>query len=219
MDSLSCGIQAKCRTDVIYFDFAKAFDSVNHDIILHKLKYQFKVDGTMLTFLKSYLKDRKQRVLIGGVTVQSNIKNVNSGVPQGSILGPLLFVLFINDMQSCINPLTNIALYADDTKIWRRIFHDNDSAILQADSDITALYNWSIKNKMKFHPSKCKVLMITNQIEKKKFVLPLDRYPYHLGGTHLDYVDSEKNLGVFINTKLNWSEECKFLYTDLYFKI
>ena len=63
-DDLALGIQQKSRIDVIYFDFAKAFDSVNHDIILHKLKYQFNIDGTLLNFLKSYLENRTQRVVI-----------------------------------------------------------------------------------------------------------------------------------------------------------
>ena len=92
-DDLALGIQHKSRIDVIYFDFAKAFDSVNHDLILYKLKYQFNIDGTMLNFLKSYLEDRTQRVVINGE--QSGLVNVNSGVPQGSILGPLLFVIFL----------------------------------------------------------------------------------------------------------------------------
>ncbi|MCP4459932.1 MAG: hypothetical protein GY816_18200, partial [Cytophagales bacterium] len=86
IDSLSVSINSNIRTDVIYFDFAKAFDSVNHDVILDKLKFEFGIEGTLLKFIMNYLKDRKQRVVIGGS--QSDLKNVRSGVPQGSILGP-----------------------------------------------------------------------------------------------------------------------------------
>ena len=121
--------------DVVYFDFAKAFDTVNHDIILHKLKYQFKIDGLMLKSIKKYLKGRKQQVLVNGKL--STPSNVKSGVPQGSILGPLFFVLFINDIKTVVSEHTNIALYADDTKIWRHIKSPADHDILQ--SDINAL--------------------------------------------------------------------------------
>ena len=84
---------------------------------------------------------------------------VRSGVPQGSIMGPLLFVLFINDIFSCISGGTKIALYDDDTKIWREITTYEDHFVLQ--SDINKLYAWSLDNKMIFHPSKCKVVSVT----------------------------------------------------------
>ena len=207
VDTLSVTINEMARTDVIYFDFAKAFDSVSHDIILFKLKHQYKIDGLLLKFLQSYLMDRKQCVVIDGH--KSSFLGVLSGVPQGSILGPLLFVLFINDMQDCVDTLTAIALYADDTKIWRRIVHFSDHEALQ--NDINRLLQWSINNKMKFHPNKCKVLSVTN--ERKEIIFPFtDVYPYHMGSDVLDYVQSEKDLGVHVTTNLLWNEQCNMLY-------
>ena len=150
-DSLALSINNNQKTDVIYFDFAKAFDSVNHDIILNKMKYRYKIDGKMLRFLVNYLKNRHQRVLIGNFMSES--RNVNSGVPQGSIIGPLLFVMFINDLHEGLSPGTNMALYADDTKIWRNIISEEDHCILQ--KDINYLNDWAIKNKIRFHPKKC----------------------------------------------------------------
>ena len=138
--------------DVIYFDFAKAIDTVSHDIILHKFKYKYNIDGLMLNFIRSYLQDRLQRVVIDRSF--SDTVSVNSGVPQGSIVGSLLFVLFINDIYEQISPGTSIALYADDTKIWRRILSYADCEILNRDID--ALYKWATANKMKFHPKNVK---------------------------------------------------------------
>ena len=157
VDSVSQILNSSSRADIVFFDFMKAFDSVNHDIILSKLKYQYKIDGRLLKFLVNYLQGRSQRVVINE-SVSGN-REVESGVPQGSILGPLLFVLFINDMFSCVSSGTEIALYADDTKIWRKIESWDDHLALQ--EDINSLHSWSIQNKMKFHPLKCNVLRVT----------------------------------------------------------
>ena len=105
---ISVGLNSNNLIDVIYLDFAKAFDTVNHDIILEKLKNEYNIDGLMLKFIKDYLQGRKQRVAVNGTL--SDIRTVKSGVPQGSILGPLLFVLFINSMQNRVSPGTQIAL-------------------------------------------------------------------------------------------------------------
>ena len=151
IDDIATTINKHNDVDIVYFDFAKAFDSVKHDIILKKLKYMYNIDGLMLNFIRAYLQDRYQRVVVNS-TSSSNL-SVTSGVPQGSILGPLLFVLFIEDIYSHVSDGTKIALYADDTKIWREIETENDCFILN--QDIAALHQWAEENYMKFHPDKC----------------------------------------------------------------
>ena len=202
-DDLALALNNKSRIDVIYFDFAKAFDSVSHDLILHKLKYLYNVDGLMLKFIKSYLEGRQQQVVIGGHS--SSIKPVNSGVPQGSILGPLLFVLFINDLFSCVSDGTNIALYADDTKIWREILSFSDHHIIQ--NDINRLYDWSVRNKMNFHPKKCKALSVTLQ-RNVLDNLPFNIFLYEINENFINYVQSQTDLGVEVNTRFTWGAQC-----------
>ena len=205
-DNLALALNNRSRIDVIYFDFAKAFDSVSHDLILNKLKNIFNVDGLMLKFIKSYLEGRQQQVVVGGQT--SSSLPVRSGVPQGSILGPLLFVIFINDMFSCVSEGTNIALYADDTKIWREIIGYPDHHIIQ--NDINRLYDWSVRNRMKFHPQKCKALSVSLQ-RNVLDNLPFNTFFYKLSGSDIDFVPSQSDLGVAINSRFNWGAQCKAL--------
>ena len=203
-DSLALSLNNSSRTDVVYFDFSKAFDSVSHDLILWKLKYIYKIDGRMLKFLSSWLSDREQCVVIGNE--KSSYKPVLSGVPQGSILGPILFVLFINDMCTGLSPGTNLALYADDTKIWRVINSEADHNILQ--NDIAYLNDWAKRNRMNFHPQKCKVVSVSHREPPLLGILPFIQYYYSLGECLLDYADNEKDLGVIINKKLNFNDHC-----------
>ena len=123
-------------------------------------------------------------------------------------MGPLLFVLFINDIVSDVSDGTNIALYADDTKIWRTIRTWADHLILQ--DDIDCLYAWSVSNKMKFHPGKCKVLQFNDKricMYDKSFMgrFPID--PYFMNGCVLEYAHVERDLGVMMTTNLSWDEQ------------
>ena len=203
-DTLARCLNKGGRTDIIYFDFAKAFDSVNHDIILRKLKEQYSIDGLLLKFFVEYLSSRVQRVAIGNTL--SDELAVASGVPQGSILGPLLFVLFINDIGKDVTESSDLLLYADDTKLFREINDVHDCEILQA--DINTLNNWAVANKMRFHPDKCKVLSVTLQRDNNQ-----DHFIYKLSGVPLQYVSSEKDLGVHMTTNLCWTRHCNYLYS------
>ena len=202
-DSLALSLNDNIRSDVIYFDFQKAFDSVNHDIILKKLKYQYKIDGSLLRFFLNYLKDRSQRVVIGNE--QSSTLRVNSGVPQGSILGPIIFILFLNDITEGLSEGTSIRMYADDTKIWRRINKADDHYILQRDID--HLLNWATRNMMTFHPDKCKTLAVTNGHR------PDTDFIYSMSDKAIDYTTLVKDLGIHINGKLNWNEHSEIIYS------
>ena len=117
-----CNIQnildRKGQADMNYFDLSKAFDTVPHDLLIHKLQ-SFGIHGRLLAWIKDYLTNRKQRTVCDGTT--SHWLPVTSGVPEGSILGPLLFLLYINDLPNCISPDTQCAIFADNTKIYRQI--------------------------------------------------------------------------------------------------
>ena len=182
------------QTDVVYLDFAKAFDSVPHDRLLLKLRH-LGIRGKILRWIQAYLKGRKQRVVLRNG--QSSWCEVDSGVPQGSILGPLLFLLFINDLPISID--SSIKLFADDTKLYRKIESLEDCESLQR--DLNRLGAWSKQWSLRFNEKKCVVLKIREKLD----------YCYTLNGVKLDSVESQRDLGIMIYNKLSPSEHVQSL--------
>ena len=156
-----------------------------------------------MNFFTEYLRSRKQRVILDNVISES--VDVLSGVPQGSILGPLLFVLFINDIYENINKDSNIALFADDTKIWRDINTESDCETLQ--NDINTLSIWSRNNKMSLHPDKCKALSIYDCRPDFVKVLPFGLRYYYINGNIIEFCENERDLGVIVSSNFKWDEQ------------
>ena len=130
------------QVDVIYLDYRKAFDQVSHQILIEKLKF-YGICDPLLTWFRSYLEGRRQIVAIGSTI--SNEFNVCSGVPQGSHLGPILFLIFINDL-SVVFKTSHFLFFADDLKVYHRIKSVNDCRLLQ--EDIKNITFWCLDNKM-----------------------------------------------------------------------
>ena len=179
------------QVDMVYLDFSKAFDSVSHKLLLHKLR-SFGFHSSLLKWFEAYLIGRRQRVVVDGVN--SDWLPVVSGVPQGSILGPLLFVLYINDLPS-VAQNTKIALFADDAKCYIDVNSTSDCELLQA--DLNALVTWSNEWELNFHPSKCQVITMSRRRNPVIF-------DYNMDGTSLSKIDTMKDLGVDISSKLVW---------------
>ena len=181
------------QTDVVFLDISKAFDTVHHSKLLQKLR-DFGLSGSLLLWFENYLSGRCQRVTVHGAT--STPLPITSGVPQGSLLAPFLFSVYINDLPDNISISTGVGLYADDTKLHRCVQNRNDALALQL--DIQSLHCWSNENMMSFNKSKCKVLSITRR--KSPLI-----YPYALGDHKLLSSDVESDLGITISSKLLWN--------------
>lgn len=180
------------RVDVhtVYTDFSKAFDKVNIHILLRKLAH-YGVAGNLYKWMISYLIGRQQYVAFNGA--KSKVYVPNSGVPAGSILGPILFNLFVNHLGRII--ISDFGMFADDLKIYREIVDAADYRALQM--DILALEEWCRRNKLKLNENKCSLTILSN----KRTVTP---YAYVLGGRPLNRVDSIKDLGVTVDSKLSF---------------
>ena len=181
------------QVDVAYLDFSKAFDKVPHKRLMMQLQVHG-IAGSLLKWIESWLSERQQRVMLNGT--KSSWQDVLSGVPQGSVLGPLLFIIFVNNIESGLS--SRVLKFADDLKVFRAITGQNERASLQRDLD--ELVKWSEKWQMKFNFDKCKIMHVGRQHI---------RDPYLMGGQVLAVTQQEKDLGIILNTKLGSSEQTK----------
>ena len=179
--------------DVIYLDFQKAFDKVPHQRLISKLK-SHGMGNSIINWIEQWLKDRRQRVVVDGEV--SSWKSVLSGVPQGSVLGPILFLVYINDLEEGVTG--KILKFADDTKLFRKVKEIGDKQNLQ--DDIDKLVKWSEKWQMLFNFGKCKCLHIGSGNTGMN---------YEMGGTILSKTVKEKDLGVTMNANMKVSEQCR----------
>ena len=175
-------------------DFAKAFDKVPHDLLLQKLTH-YGISGNIHNWIKSWLMNRSQVVQVDGA--QSDPVRVTSGVPQGSVLGPLMFLIFINDIHCEIS--SQLRLFADDTLIYRVIDSDQDYHTLQ--SDLNKLSEWAQTWGMEFNVDKCYVMHLMSRYRKRSVVC----IPYNMLGKDLSRVSSNPYLGVLFHEDMTWS--------------
>ena len=179
---------------VVFCDVSKAFDRVWHSGLISKL-HKCGIQGNLLSWFKSYLRDRRQRVVIEGQ--ESSWLPITSGVPQGSVLGPLLFLVYINDITTVVN--SPIRLFADDTTLYTIV--DNPIATAEVlNRDLTSMEQWANKWLLKFSPSKTESLYIS--MKKKNINKPTLK----LNEIAIKEIESHKHLGITLSTDLSWNK-------------
>ena len=179
------------QVDTVILDFSKAFDTVPHRVLLHKLGH-YGVRGQAQKWIAAFLHNRKQQVMVNGAV--SAVADVASGVPQGTVLGPLLFLCIINDLPSHVT--SSVRLFADDCLLYRVIRSIADHIALQKDLD--SLQKWAKTWGMKFNASKCYTLRVTRS--KKP-----SQHFYQLMGLVLQEVEHNPYLGVMLQHNMKWS--------------
>ena len=190
----------------VYIDLSKAFDTLTFDILLFKLKY-YGVTDTALDLMRSYLTNRKQYVVFNGC--QSDYSEIYTGVPQGSILGPLFFSIYINDLINVSNRL-NFLMYADDTTIY---FNLEEFEYLNREKDINTelkkVNTWLELNKLSLNAQKTK-LMIFHRKQKQ-----VDEINVQINGTQIERVESFNFLGIMLDENLTWKSHIEMVAKNI----
>ena len=191
----------------VFCDISKAFDRVWHSGLLHKLQAAG-VTGEVLAWFKSYLSDRKQRVIVPGAV--SDWKFIRAGVPQGSILGPLLFLLYINDIVNDIG--SNIRLFADDTSLFI-IVENPVTAAASLNTDLDRISQWAATWLVSFNPSKTESLLVSRKINKHHHP------PLFMKDCQITEVESHKHLGLYLSNDCTWHEHINYIKEKAWYRI
>ena len=189
LNDWTLNIESKQSLDVIYIDFAKAFDSVVHTKLISKLK-SYGIGGNLLRWIENFLSDRYQFVSVDGT--HSTTIRVISGVPQGSVLGPILFCIYINDVCDIIVGNTACKLYADDLKLYSCV--DIDGTSCDLDAGLTNLISWANKWQLSVNFNKCNVMRIGSNASLGVYVF---------GSEVIPRVESATDLGIVFSNNLN----------------
>ena len=200
-------------------DLSAAFDTIDHDILFNSLRDWFGVDGTVLRWIRSYLSNRKQKVKLGNSF--SDVFSLPYGVPQGSVLGPLLFTLYTTPLSNIISNF-NVThhLYADDTQIYLALDNRNfDSSFAELTECLTCIQNWMAGVKLKLNPEKTEFIIIGDRQARESLI---NKFPTQLLGNSISPTDTVKNLGVifdsgntFSNHITNMCRACYYHLKDL----
>lgn len=195
MDDWTNYLDQGMTVDIVYMDFMKAFDKVSHDHLLHKLQ-SLGIHHKIILWLQDFLNDRSQAVLYNNCI--SSSAEVRSGVPQGTVVGPSSFITFVNDLPDEVSSM--IYMFADDTKLYKRISKNADRQQLQ--SDIDNLVTWSTKWKLLFNLDKCKVMTLGHPLDVSDYTMTQN------DGKRISVQRSylERDLGIMIDSELNFSE-------------
>ena len=183
LNFLTKSIENGTDADLVYLDFTKAFDSVRHNRLICKL-HNYGISGNLVLWIRNFLSHGRQQVLVNDTL--SDWENVTSDVPHGSIFGPVLFIIYINDLPRDI--LALLFLFADDTKLLKKLISTTSHNELQ--DDINRLIEWSKKWELKFNTSKCKVMHFGNDISNSYTMLDFN----DLKRKKLEFITKEKRL-------------------------
>jgi Reverse transcriptase (RNA-dependent DNA polymerase)/Endonuclease-reverse transcriptase len=195
---------------LVLLDFSKAFDSVNHELLCRKLERIFGFSSSAVRFLKSYLRRRSQCVSVNDAS--SGFLPVNKGVPQGSVLGPLLFSLFINDLCRVVASMYHV--YADDFQIYAGDTVSNFSRCVERlNADLHAIYRWSLENGLVLNAGKTQAKIVCR--DRSRLVHPLPEL--RLGGDMVPYSKSVKNLGIVMDERFSWHDQARVVRRNVGF--